>query len=151
MVDGTQIPTATTQDERTIALLAHLLQIVLWWIAPLIILVIKRNSRFISFHALQALLLQGVYLLVLLAGLTLGFGALAFAALMSPPAQHATHPEFVFFMPILVVAWMSMGLLVLLAGIIYGVKAGRGEWAEYPVLGRWCLRLLKLGPGGIPR
>ena len=47
-----------TLDERTMAILAHMLQIVGLWIAPLIIFVIKRESRFVSFHALQALLLQ---------------------------------------------------------------------------------------------
>ena len=39
---------------------------------------------------------------------------------------------------------MGMGVIVLLAGIIYGVKAGRGEWAEYPVLGRLALKILNL-------
>jgi hypothetical protein len=34
--------------------------------------------------------------------------------------------------------------------IVYGVKAGRGEWAEYPFLGRLARRILKLRPGGAP-
>jgi uncharacterized membrane protein len=51
-----------TQDERTMATLAHALQVVGWWIAPLIIFLIHRKSRFVSFHALQALLLQIVYM-----------------------------------------------------------------------------------------
>ena len=66
--------TETTQDERTIALLAHMLQIMLWWIAPLAIFLIKRDSKFISFHALQVLLLQVAYLLLIVAGMFLGFG-----------------------------------------------------------------------------
>ena len=43
-----------TPDERTLALLAHMLQIMLCWIAPLAIFLIKRQSKFVSFHALQA-------------------------------------------------------------------------------------------------
>ena len=34
------------------AILAHVLQIVGWWIAPLIIFLLKRDSKFTSFHAL---------------------------------------------------------------------------------------------------
>ena len=36
----------------------------------------------------------------------------------------------------------------LLLAIIYGVKAGRGEWAEYPLLGRLARHILHIGPGG---
>jgi uncharacterized membrane protein len=46
---------------------------------------------------------------------------------------------------------MGMGVMVLLTAIVYGVKAGRGEWAEYPMLGQIALKILKLGPGGVPR
>jgi uncharacterized protein len=53
-----------TQDERTMAVLAHALQVVGGFIAPLVILIVKRDSRFVSFHALQALLLQVVYILL---------------------------------------------------------------------------------------
>src|SRR5258708_37690413 len=53
-----------TQDERTMAVLAHALQGVGWFIAPLVILIAKRDSRFVAFHALQALLLQVVYVLL---------------------------------------------------------------------------------------
>jgi hypothetical protein len=41
----------TTQDERTMAVLAHVLQLVGGWIAPLIIFFAKRQSRFGSLAA----------------------------------------------------------------------------------------------------
>ena len=47
-----------TQDERTMATLAHVLQMVGGFLAPLIIFFIRRESRFVSFHALQVLFLQ---------------------------------------------------------------------------------------------
>src|SRR5919204_2401049 len=53
-----------TQDERTMAVLAHALQMVGWFIAPLVILIVRRDSRFVSFHALQALLLQVIAVLL---------------------------------------------------------------------------------------
>lgn len=48
-------------DERSTATLAHALQI-LGFLAPLIIWLIKRDSRFVTFHALQALCWQVLYL-----------------------------------------------------------------------------------------
>jgi uncharacterized protein len=51
-------------DEKTMATLAQVLQIVGSWIAPLIIYLIRRESKFVSFHAIQALLWQAVVLIV---------------------------------------------------------------------------------------
>jgi uncharacterized membrane protein len=138
-------------DERTLALLAHMLQIMLWWIAPLAIFFIKRKSKFISFHALQALLLQIVYVLLLLGEFMLGVAVFFLVAAAAPSSSHAPPPPaFFILMPVLWLSWMGMGLTVLLAAIVYGVKAGRGEWAEYPVLGPLALKILKLRPGGAP-
>jgi uncharacterized membrane protein len=143
--------TPLTADERTIALLAHMLQIMLWWIAPLVIFLIKRDSKFVSFHALQALLLQVVHLLLLISGVILWFGVLVLAAASAPASGHMPPPpELFFLMPVLWLSWTGVGLMVLLAAIVYGVKAGRGEWAEYPVLGPLALKILKLRPGGAP-
>jgi uncharacterized membrane protein len=47
-----------TQDERTMAVRAHALQLMGGWIAPLVIFFVKRQSRCVSFHALQVLFLQ---------------------------------------------------------------------------------------------
>ena len=128
-----------------------MLQIMLWWIAPLAIFLIKRNSKFISFHALQALLLQAVYLLLLLGEFMLGIAVFFLVAATAPALQHAPPPpEFFILMPVLWLSWMGMGLMVLLAAIVYGVKAGRGEWAEYPVLRATGLKILKLRSGGAP-
>ena len=40
-------------------------------------------------------------------------------------------------------------MVMLVIAIVYGVKAGRGDWAEYPILGSLARRVLKMGPGGI--
>ena len=128
-----------------------MLQIMLWWIAPLAIFLIKRDSKFVSFHALQALLLQTIYVLTIIAGLILAFGVFILAVALSPGGRNALPPEFYFLMPVLWLSWMGMGVVVLLAGVVYGVKAGRGEWAEYPFLGQLALWILRLGPGGLPQ
>lgn len=141
---------ATTSDERSMATLAHVLQLVGGFIAPLIILLVKRDSRFVSFHALQALLLQAVYFLlvmVLMAGTMAA--VLAGATLHQTAEQHnSLPPVFVIIFPIFWLGMMGWWVFVLVVAIVYGIKAGRGEWAEYPMLGRLARSMLKIGPGG---
>jgi uncharacterized Tic20 family protein len=65
---GTQQPALAaalpppTQDERTMAFLAHLLQVFTGFIGPLIIFCVKQDSRFVKFHALQSLVWQLCYM-----------------------------------------------------------------------------------------
>jgi len=139
-----------TQDERTMGTLAHVLQLVGGWIAPLVIFLVKRNSRFISFHALQVLLLQGVYFLFMLFIMG-GFFAVAlagFALHQSTTQQGPLPPAFIFLFPMVWLGMMGWWVFLLVLAIVYGIKAGKGEWAEYPVLGRLARRILNIGPGG---
>ena len=139
-----------TQDERTMAMLAHALQLIGSWIAPLIIFLINRKSRFVSFHALQALLLQIAHVIVVVVffvgWFTLMFTTIVVQGTAKPPGQ----PPIVLFLifPLLWLVLIGTWITVLIFAIMYTVKAGRGEWAEYPVLGRIARRILKIGPGG---
>jgi hypothetical protein len=36
---------------------------------------------------------------------------------------------------------MTVTIGNLFLGIFYGIKAGRGEWAEYPLIGRFARRI----------
>jgi len=146
------VPIEPSLDERTMAILAQMLQIVGLWIAPLIIFVVKRESRFVSFHALQALLLQGVYLFLMGLGVVFWFGAVVLTMVSAHATGNSSSPPaFFIFMPMLWLDWMSIWGAMVVVAIVYGVKAGRGEWAEYPFLGRLARRILKLGPGGAPQ
>jgi uncharacterized membrane protein len=141
----------TTSDERTMGVLAHVLQIVGWWIAPLIIFLIKRDSRFASFHALQALLLQILYMLFMAVFMVVWFAGFFLIMSHMPEGKNAQPPAaFFIFMPLVWLGWMGMWAVMLVVAIVYGVKAGRGEWAEYPLLGRLARKILKIGPGGAP-
>src|SRR5207244_5999140 len=122
MAEATPLPaTELTPDERTMALLAHMMQIVLLWIAPLVIFLIKRQSQFVSFHALQALLLQVVCVLLMIVGFVLGFGVFFLGIATAPASRHTSPPpEFFILMPMLWLCWMGVGLVVLLASIVYG-------------------------------
>jgi uncharacterized protein len=142
-------PLATTQDERTMALLAHVLQLIGWWIAPLIIFLVKRDSRFVSFHALQALLLQICHVIVAIGAVVLWM-VFMFTTIARQGVGHGAPPPpmfFVFF-PLIWLVFLGFWVLVLVVAIVYGIKAGRGEWAEYPVLGGIARNILKIGPGG---
>jgi len=134
-----------TQDERTMAVLAHALQVVGWFIAPLVILIAKRDSRFVAFHALQALLLQVLYVLLwmifFVVWVATMFGTIARAGSGSPPN---VTPEIMLVFPLIWLGGMVFWVLVILAAVLYSIKAGRGEWAEYPLLGKLAKRMLNL-------
>ncbi|HTZ73894.1 MAG TPA: DUF4870 domain-containing protein [Candidatus Aquilonibacter sp.] len=135
------------------AALAHILQIVGWWIAPLIIFFIKRESKFVSFHAMQALLWQIVFLVFYIAGFAVWFG---FFIIAIPRAQRLPHDQFPVFLFLPMFAFWGVLMLMVLANltlaIVYGIKAGRGQWADYPLLGRLARRILHMPvqPGSVP-
>lgn len=140
-----------TQDERTMATLAHALQIFGAWIAPLVIFLIKRESRFVAFHALQALLLQIAHVIAIVIFMV-GWFALIFSTVFTHvAAKPPTAPPLGFFVviPLFWLFIIGVNVTIVVIAIIYSIKAGRGEWAEYPVLGRWARRMLKMGPGEI--
>jgi uncharacterized membrane protein len=132
--------------------LAHVLQLVGGWIAPLVILLVKRNSRFVSFHALQALLSQALYFLLMMVVMGAFFVFVVFGiASHQPEAQHnSLPPGFMILFPVIWLGIMGQRVFMLVVAVVYGIKAGRGEWAEYPVLGRLARRILRIGPGGEP-
>jgi hypothetical protein len=43
---------------------------------------------------------------------------------------------------------MGFWVVMMVLAIVFGIKAGGGEWAEYPVLGRLARKVLGSGPGG---
>ena len=146
MLEESTVP--IMQDERTMATLAHALQVVGWWIAPLIIFLVKRESRFVSFHALQALLLQIAYLILMGGFMVLWFGSF-FGLMMHQHGNNNAPPAALFIMMLLIwLGFMSMWVAVLVIAIVYAIKAGRGEWANYPVIGRIARRLLKIDGQG---
>ena len=130
-----------TQDERSMATLAHVLQLVGWLIAPLIIFFLRPNSRFVRFHALQAVFLQLAYMVVwmgaMLVWFVFVFGLVASGSKSGPP-----EPMFFVLFGFLWVIGLGLWLTVLVTAVVYGLKAGKGEWAAYPVVGGWARRVL---------
>lgn len=140
----------TTQDERTMAVLAHALQLVGGWIAPLVIFFVRRQSRFVSFHALQVLFLHLVYIVVWGGLMTFWIVGILLAILQTHGSGNAPPTAILVLFPLLWLGFMGMWAFTVVVAVVYAIKAGRGEWAEYPVLGAWARRVLKIGPGGAP-
>jgi uncharacterized membrane protein len=134
-----------TQDDRTMGTLAHLLQLVTAWMGPLVIFFVKRDSPFVKFHALQALILQVCLTAFWIVGAVVFLITMFATVLHSGGSTHNPPSPAVFFVfPIFWVVGMSTWLVVLALAIVYGIKAGRGEWAGYPVIGELARHLLKM-------
>ena len=128
------------------ATLAHALQLIGSWIAPLIIFLIRRRSRFVSFHALQALLLQIVHTIIVFALMMLWFTTIFTIVFHQTGGKPPEFPPALFVLfPLVWLGFMVMWVGTLIIAILYAIKAGRGEWADYPVLGKLARKILKMG------
>jgi len=139
-------PSAPTSDERTLAMLAHILQMFSWFIGPLVILLVKRESRFVSFHAIQALIWQATFAVVSTAGVFVVV-ALAFIGIPVHPGSAAQNAPTLAFFAMFSAVWLfCLGgwVVTLILAIVYGIKANQGEWACYPIIGGWARRLAKV-------
>jgi uncharacterized Tic20 family protein len=83
---------APTEDERTMAMLAHLLMAFTGFIGPLVIFCVKQNSRFVRFHSLQALLWHAVYLGVIFVFMALFIVVMMTSLIHNPPEPHSQAP-----------------------------------------------------------
>jgi uncharacterized protein len=134
-----------SKDECVIAMLAHVLMVFSWFWAPLVIYFAKRDSRFVAFHALQALYWQIIWVCVWI----VTFGAIFALTFSTTFASAAVYdpgrmpPAFVVVFPLIWAGMMGGWVLNLVLGILFGIKASHGEWSRYPLLGRWALRRAK--------
>ena len=124
------------------AMLAHVLQLFGGFIAPLVIFLVKRDSKFVRYHALQPLIWQCV---VMVATMLLMFGFMITMFLTMPvEAQGKTNqqPPVAFFV-------MFGGMWILIAGswmvnlflaIYHGIKSNEGAWSRYPLIWRLAAR-----------
>ena len=64
--------------------------------------------------------------------------------------KNAPPTAFLAFFPLIWLFFAGCGILNLVIAIVYAIKAGQGEWAEYPLLGRLARKMLKIGPVGAP-
>ena len=138
-----QVAPLPTEDEKSLAMINYILSIFSGWLAPLIIWLVKRESKFVSFHALQTLFWHGVYLVVMLVGMVF-FMLTMVATVAANAGRHNAGPPLVFFLmiPLFWGGW----LVNLIVGIVFAIKAKNGEWTRLPIVGRWARRAAGLAP-----
>jgi uncharacterized membrane protein len=143
---NSDVAPSPTPDERTLAMLAHILQFFSWFIAPLLIYLSRRESPFVAFHALQALILQGVFTLAVITPLLVWKVLMAASIAMNPDMVKQIAPPawFLIVSPMMWLCWGGVPLITLILGISYGTRAYKGEWAAYPIIGRWAQRRVKV-------
>jgi uncharacterized membrane protein len=145
---GTPEPTS---DERTTAMLAHVLTIFAGFLASGIIYLAKRrDSRFVAFHALQAVFWH------LCAFVGFFFGMIGFFVFMAatvgfdraPHSNAHNEPPIAFFVSffglwaVMMASWaVNVGFSVYLA-----VQASSGRWTRYPLVGSLARRIAKIPP-----
>ena len=133
-----------TKDECTMAFLAHLLQVFTGFIAPLVIFLVKQDSRFVKFHALQALIWQLCYMAAFFCAMIV-FMVSMFATIIHSGSAGTGHNQpppagFFIFFPLIWLFGIGGWVANIVLGIVYGIKAQRGEWAGYPIIGDWLRR-----------
>jgi len=128
------------------ATLAHALQL-LGFIPPLVIFLIRRQSRFVSFHALQSLLWCLAYLAVIFVVMFGGMLILFVTIATHIATKDAAPPLGLFaFLPLIWLVLIAGNIISIVLAIMYAIKAGNGEWADYPIFGKLARRILKMGP-----
>ena len=120
MAPPVQAPQGTlgsTEEERTLGMLCHLLGILTGFVGPLILWLVKKDSsRYVDHHGRESLNFQLTLMLVMT-----GLGVITFALMF-------------FVIGILLVpVIMILGVLALVAEILAAVAAQRGEWHRYPM------------------
>ncbi len=104
---------AVTPDDKTMAMLAYLLGIFTGFAGPLILWLVKKDrSKFVAYHAMQALLLHAAVVLGYIISFVLFFLIIG-----------------MFTLPVFIV-------LGLIFSILAGLAANRGAWYDIPVLGK---------------
>ena len=107
--------TAVTQDDKTMALIAYLGGAFISFLVPLIIYFMKKDqSKFVAYHAMQAL----IFHIAMLVGYIIG-GALTMVLIGF------------LLLPV-------VGILSLVYSIIAALAANKGEWYEIPVVGKYA-------------
>ena len=130
---------APTPEERSSAMLPHILQVFGGFVPPLVILIVKRNSLYVRFHSLQTLIFQLIATALVIVGF-ISFFIGMFASIASIPPNSKQMPKAFFFLPLIWLLFLfQYGLSILLA-VVFGWQCSEGKWSRYPLIGRLAAR-----------
>lgn len=136
--------TTLTSEEKLLALFSHL-SIFMGGIAlPIIFWAINRDkSKYVSFHALQALFFHIAYIFILVIVIIfMVFGGMGVGMLASIGSHaHNSPPVFFVFFIFILYGFMFIYIFGCMAYAIYiGIKAYNGEFKKYPIIGNIVYR-----------
>jgi len=132
-----------TEDERTMAMFTEIISVFTGLWGPLVLLIIKRDSKFVSFYALQSLFWHVLYAFVFVLIFMVVFFSMFAQIAMLPRHPNAPPPVGLFLgFPFLFLMFLGLWVINIAVGIIFAMKAKAGEWAFYPVVGRLAFKLI---------
>lgn len=106
-------------EDKTMGLVAYVLAIFTSWLGPLILWLVKKDqSKFVGYHALQALMLMGSATILILV-VNVVFTVLHLGLLALP-----------------INGVIYLGTLVL--NIMAAIAASKGDWYEMPIIGAYA-------------
>jgi uncharacterized Tic20 family protein len=129
-------------EERNLAMLAHVLQIFTGFVGPLILYFVKRESRFVRYHSLMALFWQLVVMAFWMVIMVVFFAGII-GSISSMPAQGQNSPMPELLVLVAFFLWgggLLIGVLSIVLGIVYGIRAYDGKWDGYPVIKGWAAK-----------
>lgn len=112
---------AVADDEKTMAMIAHLCSLVFPVIGPAIIWFLKKDSSpFIAYHAIQAIIAQVIFgITISILSFVLNIGLAIFATIT-------------FGLGGICFPIVCLAILPIFGGIPWALKAKNGEWTGYP-------------------
>jgi uncharacterized protein len=117
---------APTEDEKNLAMLNYILSIFSGWLAPLIIWIIKRESKFVAFHAVQTLFWQ---LMLIVIGILVG--VVVVLSLLDSETRSGSPGVFAFVpLALIVYGWGNLFVMV-----VFAIKSRNGNWTRLPIVG----------------
>ena len=69
-----------------------------------------------------------------------------FTIVTHPAAKDAPPLGLFIFLPLFWLVLVASGIINLILAVVYAIKAGQGEWANYPIFGGLARKILKMGP-----
>lgn len=118
----------TSGDDRLMATLAYVFSLCFPVAAPLLIFLVKRRSRFVAFHALQALFME------------LGLAVMGLAVVVLTWILGLLGPLALLVVPLHLIAWAT-GIAAWLYKIMGAIHASSGKWYRIPFVWPYAERI----------
>lgn len=141
-----------SQEDRLLAAASYVGHFAgFWLVVPIVVYVLKREkSRFVAFHALQAIIVHALLVPIAIAGYVFGLVAsIGLAVAAEPHGREHGGVAVLFFVPWILGLLVPWGIHAVLS-IVCAVRAMQGRLARFPVAG-WLADRFLAGDRGAAR